>query len=192
MKMTAVEKLFVNRPGHAAQVALRAGKLLERCQFQPGQRYLDVGCGIGSAARKIAETRALDVTGIDIDPEQIKAAESGPARLNLRFFTMDTGRLQFPDAQFDIVATSKALHHIPERARAFREMARVLRDGGYLIFTDFVLPAWFPSARLPSERNLDELATKAGLTRIYRSRHFLAVDLIWQKESKPNSGRQRE
>ncbi len=189
MKMTAVEKLFVNSPGHAAKVAWRAQKLLERCQFQPGQRYLDVGCGIGSAARKIAETQALDVTGIDIDPEQIKAAESGPAPRNLRFLVMDIGRLQFPDAQFDIVATSRALHHVPERARAFKEMARVLRDGGHLIFTDFVLPAWLSSARLPSERNLDELATKEGLTRIYRSRHFLAVDLIWYKGSQQNSGR---
>jgi len=95
MKMTPAEKLFVNRPGHGARVARRAEKLLERCAVQTGQRYLEVGCGVGAAAQRIAETRNLDVVGIDIDPDQIRTAESGPALPNLRFLTMDATRLQF-------------------------------------------------------------------------------------------------
>jgi len=182
MKMTRTEKLFVNRPGHAARVAWRAEKLLEHCTVQTGQRYLEVGCGTGVAARRIAETRNLDVVGIDVDPDQIRAAESGPALSNLRFLTMDATKLEFADGQFHVVATSKTMHHVADRQRAFREMTRVLRDGGYLIFTDFLLPAWLPGAGSFSERGFDLFAAQAGLTRVYRYRSLATVDLIWRKE----------
>ncbi len=182
MKMTPAEKFFVNRPEHAARVARRAEKLLEPCPVQAGQRYLEVGCGIGAAARRIAETRNLNVVGIDVDPDQIRAAESGPTLPNLQFLVMDATKLQFTDAQFDVVATSKTMHHVPDRQCAFREMTRVLGDGGYLIFTDFAFPAWFPGMDSLSERSLNFLASQAGLTRIYRSRNWAAVDLIWRKE----------
>ena len=69
MKMNTVEKHFVHSHGHAANVALHADELLEHCALRSAQRYLDVGCGIGTAARRIAETRALDVIGIDIGAE---------------------------------------------------------------------------------------------------------------------------
>lgn len=182
MKMTATEKLFVNRAGHAARVARRAEKLLEHCPIRPGQHYLEVGCGIGAAARRIAEASGLDVIAIDVDPEQIRAAESGPALPNLRFLTMDTTTLQFPNAQFDVVATSKTMHHVPDRQGAFREMIRVLREGGYLIFTDFALPSWFPGTPFLSERGLHLLASQANLALIYRSRSWATVDLIWRKD----------
>jgi ubiquinone/menaquinone biosynthesis C-methylase UbiE len=182
MKMTALEKHFVNSPGHAAKVAGRAQALLGRCAIQPGQHYLDVGCGAGAAARSIAQTRPLDVTGIDVDPDQIQTAESGPARPNLHYLTMDATALQFRDAQFDIVATSKTLHHIPNWRGAFREMVRVLREGGYLVFTDFALPPWLPSPGLTSERQFDEQAAQTGLTRIYRRRSWVSVDFIWRKD----------
>lgn len=182
MKMTSAEKLFVNRPEHAARVAQRAEKLLEHCAVRVGQRYLEVGCGVGAAARRVAQTRNLYVIGIDIDPDQIRAAESGPALPNLHFLAMDASRLDFADQQFDMVATSKTMHHVADRQRAFREMTRVLRDGGYLIFTDFALPAWFPGAGSLSERGLDSMASEAGLTRVHRSRNWATVDLVWRKE----------
>jgi ubiquinone/menaquinone biosynthesis C-methylase UbiE len=182
MKMSPTEKLFVNRPEHAARVARRAEKLLEHCVVQAGQRYLEVGCGVGAAARRIAQTRKLDVIGIDIDPDQIRAAESGPALPNLHFLTMDARKLDLADAQFDVVATSKTMHHVADRQRAFREMTRVLRDGGYLIFTDFALPAWFPGAGSLSERGLNSMACETGLARVHRSRNWISVDLIWRKE----------
>ena len=181
MKMSATEKLFVNCAGHAASVARRAEKLLEHCSVQPGQHYLEVGCGIGAAARRIAETFGLYVMAIDVDPEQIRAAVSGPTLRNLRFLTMDATALQFADAQFDVVATSKTMHHVPDLQGAFREMVRVLRKGGYLIFTDFALPSWFPRTASLSERSLRLLASQANLVSVYRSRRWATVDLIWRK-----------
>ncbi len=185
MRMTAVEKYFVNRHSHTERVANHAKDLLRRVHdVRPGMSYLDVGCGVGDAARKIAESGALDVTGIDVDPDQIQAANRGPALPNLHFRAMDATHLQFGDGQFDVVATSKTRHHIPNWERAFEEMARVLHAGGYLIYTDFTAPSWlapaarrlFPSAGFPSEEALNLLSAKAGLTRVYRARTFVVVE----------------
>ncbi len=169
-------------------------QILGHCDIRPGMRYLDVGCGAGSAASRIAESRSLDVTGIDIDPEQIRAANAAAARPNLHYLVMDATHLDFADGQFDIVSTSKTIHHIPDWERAFEEMTRVLRGGGTLIYRDFTAPSWlipaakrlFPSAGFPSEDALDSLSAKAGLTRIHRSRRFVGVDLIWRKSSTPS------
>ena len=117
MKMTAIEKHFINSPGHTLQVAHRAQQLLDRIDIQAARRYLDVGCGVGAAA---SERCGLEVTGIDVDPGQIEAARA--AYPHLRLMVMDATKLQFHDAEFDIVATSMVTHHMPGWERAFSEM----------------------------------------------------------------------
>ena len=67
MKMNAIEKHFVNGPGHTRRAAHRARQLLDRIDIQAARRYLDVGCGVGAAACEIAARCGLDVTGIDVD-----------------------------------------------------------------------------------------------------------------------------
>ena len=192
MKMTIVEKYFVNGPRHARNVADHALDLLSRVAYQPGWRYLDVGCGIGSAAHRVAASSNLGVTGIDVDPEQIAAAQTQAARSNLRFRVMDATKLDFGDGQFDIVATSMATHHIPNWQKAFSEMVRTLRPGGCLICSDFMFPSWLsgadkliPFVSLPSKTDLDSLAVGVGLTKVYEARRFLRVDAIFRKETRP-------
>ena len=146
MKMTAGEKYLVNSSNHTRHVADRAMQLLGRIKLQPGWRYLDVGCGVGSTAKRIASERDLEVTGIDVDPLQIAAAKRGAPRQNLHFWIMDATRLGFRDAEFDIVATSMTTHHIPDWERALSEMVRVLRSGGYFIYGDHVVPSWLAKA----------------------------------------------
>jgi ubiquinone/menaquinone biosynthesis C-methylase UbiE len=188
--MTAVEKRFVNSPGHTVQVAQRAQLLLDRVDYQPGWRYLDVGCGVGSSACEIAKRSGMDVTGVDVDPAQIEAAKARGARPQPRFETMDATQLNFRDAEFDIVASSKATHHIPRWEQAISEMIRVLRPGGYLIYTDFMFPSWLvaagrfiPFLAIPSKKRVEALATSAGLTKIYQSRSGLQFDFIWLRSS---------
>jgi ubiquinone/menaquinone biosynthesis C-methylase UbiE len=189
MKMTAIEKHFVNSPGHTLQVAHRAQQLLDRIDIQAARRYLDVGCGVGAAACEIAARFGLDVTGIDVDPEQIEAARA--AYPYLRFMVMDATKLQFHDAQFDIVATSMLTHHLPGWERAFVEMIRVLRPGGYFIYSDFMLPSWLaaagrriiPFVGLPSKKLVESLASGAGLTKVHESRAGLRSDFIWLRNN---------
>ncbi len=187
MKMTTIEKYFVNNPRHTLRVAHRAQQLLDRIDIRTAWRYLDVGCGVGAAACEIADRYGLDVTGIDVDGRQIEAAQARAAHPHLRFMVMDATKLQFHGAEFDIVATSMVAHHVPGWERAFCEMIRVLRPGGYLIFSDLMLPSWlavvgrrlFPFVGLPSTKRIDSLASRAGLTNVHQFCAGLRSDFIW-------------
>jgi ubiquinone/menaquinone biosynthesis C-methylase UbiE len=179
MKMTAIEKYFVNSASHAASVARHAGELLERIELRPGAEILDIGCGTGAAARRIAATRDARVTGIDIDPKQIELARAAGAASNVKFEVADATRLPFAGSSFDAVTASMVMHHIPGWERAFAEMARVARPGGHIVLTDIVLP--WGAGMFPSERKLEEAASKAGLERVYRTRSFARMDTIWRK-----------
>jgi ubiquinone/menaquinone biosynthesis C-methylase UbiE len=187
--MTAIEKHFVNSPGHTLQVAHRAQQLLDHLSIQAEWRYLDVGCGVGAADCEIAKRYSLDVTGIDVDPGQIEAARASGANPRLRFMVMDATKLQFHDAEFDIVASSMVTHHMPDWERAFSEMIRVLRPEGYLIYSDFMLPSWLavigrlliPFVGIPSTNRIESLASRAGLTKVYQLRTGLRFDFIWMR-----------
>jgi len=189
MKMTGIEKHFVNSPKHMLQVANRAQQLLNEIEIQTGWNYLDIGCGVGAAAREIAQRRDLDVTGVDADPKQIEEARSGEAFPRLRFQVMDATKLQFGDAEFDIVATRMVMHHISNWERAFAEMVRVLRPGGFLLYTDFMFPQWLsavgrriiPFVGLPSKKRLEYLSSTAGLTEIHQSNAGRQYDFIFKK-----------
>ena len=146
MKMGRFEKLFVNRPSHSRRVSEHAEKMLRLVSFAPGQTYLDFGCGNGAAAVYLASKHGLDVTGIDVDPEQIETVRTlSKESTRARFLAVDGTKLPFGDDEFDFVATHKVTHHIPDWREALLQMLRVLRLSGYLIYTDFVFPSWVAS-----------------------------------------------
>lgn len=191
MRMSALEKQFVNQPGHAASAARRMVRLLEHyVEFRAGWRYLDAGCGMGAAARTIALLHPLDVVGIDVDPEQIELARAGEAVENLWFETADLTRLPFASGSFEVVAVNMVTHHIPCWEVAFREMVRVLRPGGYLLFRDFAVPHWIAAAArsllpqaagYPSEQALNALASQGMLDLVHRSRGAVHIQMVWKR-----------
>jgi len=189
MKMTGIEKRFVNSAGRMRAVARDAQRLLEQIDPQPGWRYLDVGCGVGSGPRAIAERWELDVTAVDVDPDQIAQAQAASNPPNLRFLTMNATALQFGDAEFHLVASSMATHHIRDWERALSEMARVLQPGGFLLYVDLLFPGWlaepgrlvFPFMGFPSARRLASFAQRAGLNNIHQTRSGMTRHTIYRK-----------
>jgi SAM-dependent methyltransferase len=104
----------------------------------PGARVLEYGCGPGSQAFHLARHGA-HVVGIDISPVAIEqATERGRAEgldQRLEFRVLDAEQLDLPDGGFDVVCGSGILHHL-DLARAYREIARVLKDDGVAVFTE--------------------------------------------------------
>jgi ubiquinone/menaquinone biosynthesis C-methylase UbiE len=189
MKMIGIEKRFVNGASRTRAAVRDAPASLDRIDAAPGWRYLDVGCGVGSAARAIAESRDLDVTGVDVDPAQIVAANAGITRSNLRFATMDATSLRFGDAEFHIVASRMMTHHISKWELALSEMVRVLRPGGYLIYADLMFPEWLgragrlllPLMGFPSRDKLESIALRADLAKVFQSHTGMKLDAIYRK-----------
>jgi ubiquinone/menaquinone biosynthesis C-methylase UbiE len=173
--MGKVEKLFVNNDGHSQGVGRYAEELLRSVDFEVGGKYLDVGCGNGAAPIHIAQTFGLDVTGVDVDPEQIEAAQArGQGIDNARFMTVDGTQLPFSEGEYDIIFTNKVTHHIPNWQDAMAEMVRVLKPGGYLIYSDFVVPGPVAALGRSIAGNRASFPTRAALN-TFTERHDLSV-----------------
>jgi ubiquinone/menaquinone biosynthesis C-methylase UbiE len=96
-----------------------------------GAQWLDVGCGTGAFSELILRRCApQSIVGIDPSPAQIDHAHKmlpGPT-----FEVADSMDMPFGDNVFDVVASALVFHFIPDRARAFAEMKRVLKPGGLI------------------------------------------------------------
>lgn len=106
-------------------------------------RVLDVGCGPGQLALVLADRHALDVTGIDLDPQMIARAQANadarpvPGGVQrLTYAVGDVASLPVPDASFDVVVSTMALHHWSDPDAALAEIDRVLRPGGRALIWD--------------------------------------------------------
>ncbi len=143
MKLGRIEKWFMNRSHHAEQTINRTERLLRFAGIEGKQDFLEVGCGSGAVSNHIARTYSMNVTGTDIDADQIRLAQQRSGNLaNIRFVEADATNLPFEDNGFDIVLSFGVMHHISNWLDALREIARVLRPGGYLIYLDLVYPRW--------------------------------------------------
>ncbi|MER7195479.1 methyltransferase domain-containing protein [Streptomyces flaveolus] len=117
--------------------------MIERLAPGPGQRVLDIGCGIGKPATRLLRAHPVEVVGITISESQVDQARADAAANGLAdrvtFGHADAMRLPFPDASFDGAWALESLFHVPDRGRALAEAARVLRPGSRLAIADFVL-----------------------------------------------------
>jgi len=102
---------------------------------------LDVACGAGGPALRIAAATGCSVIGIDVHEDAIATAKALAATRGLveraRFSAGDaTAPLPFPNSNFDAITCIDAINHFPERPRIIAEWARLLKPGGRLLFTD--------------------------------------------------------
>jgi SAM-dependent methyltransferase len=124
-----------------------------------GMRVLDIGCGVGGAARRLAADHAVSVTGIDRNRMCVEVAHfltrPNSRRVRVRF---DCGRAEsapFATESFDCIWLQHVLLNIHDKARLFGEVHRMLVAGGVLAIHEIVSPRggpipfplpWAPSA----------------------------------------------
>jgi trans-aconitate methyltransferase len=104
-------------------------RLLLRQVPDGAQRVLDVGCGAGTLARRLAES-VPHVDGVDRSAAMIEAARRD-APPNMTFSVGDALTFDPPPGSYDAVVSSAVLHHLP-LAEALPRMAGWLRPGGVL------------------------------------------------------------
>ncbi|MFC4906224.1 class I SAM-dependent methyltransferase [Actinomadura gamaensis] len=127
--------------GRRREVFLRLAAL---AGVRPGARILDVGCGTGYLTRILAPVVDGEGEVVGLDPSEPMidyARRRAPA--NCTYVVAGGRDTGLPDASFDVVVSSLAVHHMPvnDRAPAFAEMFRVLRPGGRLLIAEFRPPS---------------------------------------------------
>lgn len=104
----------------------------------PGTRVLEVGVGTGLALPLYAPHKR--VVGIDLSRDMLRLAKERVESEGLRnvegLVEMDAECMGFADASFDIAVAMFTATVVPDARRLFREMRRVVRPGGELLFVN--------------------------------------------------------
>lgn len=103
------------------------------------QNSLEVGCGTGAITRGLRDL-TCDLVVTDISRA---LAEKVASELDCSFKQADAMNLPFASGSFDLVFSSECIEHTPDPKRAIREMVRVTRSGGFILFST-PNKLWFP------------------------------------------------
>jgi ubiquinone/menaquinone biosynthesis C-methylase UbiE len=96
-------------------------------------RWLDVGCGNGAFTEELIGRCAPDtVTAIDPSDDQLAYARTRLGAKTANFRVGDAQKLPFGDGSFDVAIMALVISFLPDPEKAAREMARVVRPGGWV------------------------------------------------------------
>lgn len=127
------------RPGGITLTA----RLADIAGVKQNHSILDIGCGKGMTAAFLAREYNVRIVGIDLSSKMVSSCQSntGEAEVAKRmsFLVGDGESLPFRNSSFDVVITESAFSLFPDKELATRDIWRVLKSGGRLIMSDFIL-----------------------------------------------------
>jgi ubiquinone/menaquinone biosynthesis C-methylase UbiE len=123
------------------QTAIEQDHYLPALSLARGKKLLDVCCGSGGPALRLAHKTGCALTGIDLHEAGISAARALAAARgmdgNCQFQSANAAeRLPFNDEEFEAITCIDAIIHLPDRPRVLSDWKRVLKPGGRMLFTD--------------------------------------------------------
>lgn len=127
-------------------------ELIKLSGFSADMHILDVGCGIGGSARRLADVVGCRVTGVDLSEHYIATADAISGLVGMEgkveFQASDALNLPFNDATFDGIWSIQMNMNITDKVDWLREQCRVLKPGGRLVLYEVCgnvnVPPHFP------------------------------------------------
>lgn len=138
-------------------------RLARLCSVGSGTRALDVGCGLGGAARRWAESYGARVLGIELSPERVRQARHLTELVGLadrvRFRTGDVLELDLPEDRFDVVLCQATASHVRAKDELLDRLHRCLVPKGRLALEE-------PAIRTADDLAASETARLAELWKV--------------------------
>lgn len=139
------EFAYQDTPGYQveADLGLGCGTPVDYADLKPGETVLDLGSGAGLDAMIAAPLvgKKGKVLGVDLAPSMVAKAKENAIAVemdNTFFQEGDIEDLPIQDASIDVVISNCTLNLVPDKEKAYSEIARVLRPGGRFIISDVV------------------------------------------------------
>lgn len=119
-------------------------RFIEWLDLSAEQRLLDIACGAGGPALRIADKTGCSVLGIDVQEDGIRAATALGAARGLtgraHFRCVDANQpLTLPKGSFDAITCIDAINHFRDRIQTISQWKELLKAGGRLLFTDPII-----------------------------------------------------
>lgn len=107
--------------------------MIEISQLKRDSRVLDYGCGTGIFFEELCEA-GFQVVGLDLSPDMLRVARE--AHPMVTCLCVDGTDVPVGSGSFDGVFCRGSLHHLPNVSAGLREISRVLRQGGVMVFSE--------------------------------------------------------
>ncbi|MGE8203375.1 class I SAM-dependent methyltransferase [Heyndrickxia sp. NPDC080065] len=112
-------------------------QLIKKICTIEGKKVIDIGCGGGIYTKALAEMGALKVTGLDFSENILTSAQQNCKEFeNINFIVGNALETDLPSEQYDIVLERAVIHHIKDLDTCFKEIYRLLKNGGSCIIQD--------------------------------------------------------
>jgi SAM-dependent methyltransferase len=131
-------------------------ELIKRAQVWKGDRVLDVACGTGIVACRIAGTGAK-VTGLEVSAERLAQARvrATEEQVPVTWVEGDATAMKFRAGDFDLVTCQQGLQFFTDKAKGAKEMRRVIASGGRA-----VIACWKGLEHNPVYQLIDGIAVR--------------------------------
>uniref|UniRef100_A0A5B6Z0V9 phosphoethanolamine N-methyltransferase n=1 Tax=Davidia involucrata TaxID=16924 RepID=A0A5B6Z0V9_DAVIN len=122
-------------------------EFVAKLDLKPGQKVLDVGCGIGGGDFYMAENFDVEVVGIDLSINMVSFALDSAIGLkcSVEFEVADCTKKTYPDNTFDVIYSRDTILHIQDKPALFRSFYKWLKPGGKVLISDYCKNAGPPS-----------------------------------------------
>ncbi len=158
-KMAGTKSIEYDKGSHVKHRITKYHKFFAS-RIAPADRVLDIGCGKGEVAYKIAVKSASSVVGVDCNEQSIIFAQENYRHPKLKFIHDDATKF-LPPEKFDVVILSNVLEHIEERNSFLQKINRQVQPKRYLIRVPMFNRDW----RVPLKKEL-------GLPYLLDDTHF--------------------
>ncbi|KAL9242675.1 hypothetical protein vseg_016654 [Gypsophila vaccaria] len=135
-------------PGYVSTGGIETtSEFVSKLELKPGQKVLDVGCGIGGGDFYMAENFGVEVIGIDLSINMLSIALERAVGIKcaVEFEVADCTTKAYPDSTFDVIYSRDTILHIQDKPALFRSFYKWLKPGGKVLISDYCRNEGTPS-----------------------------------------------